>query len=122
MTTIQEAAKVLIERWDNGEFVKAAAQTMDRVAAARGIHALDLNPDITAHNTLRRELIRAGAALAVGVPASHPLQAEPAMIDKLRGAIADIAFSDDMTLYIARSKAKRIYDETASADDAKGRG
>lgn len=43
---------------------KAAAQAMDRVAAKRNMHALDLNPDITAHNTLRRELIRAGYALA----------------------------------------------------------
>lgn len=43
---------------------KAAAQAMDRVAAAKGMHALDLNPDVTAHHTLRRELIRAGYALA----------------------------------------------------------
>lgn len=34
------------------------------------------------------------------------------MIEKLRGALADIAHSDDMTLDIARRKAKRIYDET----------
>lgn len=30
----------------------------------------------------------------------------------LRGALADIANSDDMTLTIARAKAKRIYEET----------
>lgn len=46
---------------------KAAAQAMDRIAAAKNMHALDLNPDVTAHHTLRRELIRAGYALALGV-------------------------------------------------------
>lgn len=35
-------------------------------------------------------------------------------IERLRGALADIAFSDDMTLEVARSKAKRIYEENAA--------
>lgn len=50
---------------------QAAAQAMDRLAKARDIHARDLNPDITTHHTLRRELIRAGAALAQA-PAAEP--------------------------------------------------
>lgn len=33
-----------------------------------------------------------------------------------RGALADIAHSDDMTLVIARRKAARIYAETAAID------
>lgn len=37
-----------------------------------------------------------------------------ALVQILRGALADIATSDDMTLEIARAKAKRIYDETAN--------
>ena len=41
---------------------KLAAQTMDRIADAKGMHALDLNPNILEHHTLRRELIRAGTA------------------------------------------------------------
>lgn len=32
---------------------------------------------------------------------------------KLLGALADIAFSNDMTLGLARAKAKRVYDECA---------
>jgi hypothetical protein len=32
-----------------------------------------------------------------------------AEIERLRGGLADIAFSEDMTLDIARSKAKRLY-------------
>lgn len=31
----------------------------------------------------------------------------------LRGALADIAYSHDMTLGLARAKARRIYEETA---------
>jgi hypothetical protein len=43
---------------------KIAAQTMDRVAALKGLeHATHLNTDISVSHTLRRELIRAGAAL-----------------------------------------------------------
>lgn len=38
-----------------------------------------------------------------------------ARIALLRGALADIANSDDMTFEIARAKAKRIYDETDPA-------
>jgi len=34
-------------------------------------------------------------------------------LEVLRGALADIAFSDDMTLEIARAKAKRVYESTA---------
>lgn len=34
--------------------------------------------------------------------------------DTLRGALADIAFSEDMTLEVARAKAKRIYELTSS--------
>jgi hypothetical protein len=37
-----------------------------------------------------------------------------AMNDELRGALADIAYSEDMTLKIARAKADRIYKATAS--------
>jgi hypothetical protein len=37
-----------------------------------------------------------------------------ARIAELRGALADIAFSEDMTLEVARAKAKRIYEATAS--------
>lgn len=48
---------------------RAAAQAMDRIAAARGMHALDLNHDITSHHSLRRELVRAGAALTLNPPA-----------------------------------------------------
>jgi hypothetical protein len=33
-------------------------------------------------------------------------------LELARGALADIAFSDDMTLELARAKAKRVYDET----------
>ena len=35
----------------------------------------------------------------------------------LRGALADIAFADDMTLKIARAMAKRIYESTAPEDE-----
>lgn len=55
---------------------KAAAQAMDRVAAKKNLHALELNPDITAHHTLRRELVRAGYAIAaprIAEPAAEPL-------------------------------------------------
>jgi len=62
--------------WTDEQCDKAAAQAMDRVAAARGSHTLDLNPDITAHNTLRRELIRAGAALASRAAAQAPALTE----------------------------------------------
>ena len=41
---------------------------------------------------------------------------ESEAIQKLRGALADIAFSEDMTLDLARRKAKRIYEETAHLD------
>jgi hypothetical protein len=43
-------------------------------------------------------------------------------IQLLRGALADIALSDDMTLAMARKKAQRIYDATAWMDDADGTG
>ena len=45
---------------------QVAAQTMDAVAKARDMHALDLNPNIQEHHTLRRELIRAGFAIGIG--------------------------------------------------------
>jgi hypothetical protein len=48
---------------------KIAAQTMDRVAADKNMHALEINTDIKSHWTLRRELIRAGAAAAKGAGA-----------------------------------------------------
>lgn len=35
-----------------------------------------------------------------------------ARIAELRGALADIAFSADMTIEVARAKAKRIYEQT----------
>jgi hypothetical protein len=38
------------------------------------------------------------------------------LIDTLRGALADIGFSDDMTGEMAKAKARRIYQ--ASADPA----
>ena len=44
---------------------EAAAQAMDRVAAAKRLHALELNPDITSNSTLRRELVRAGFRAAM---------------------------------------------------------
>jgi hypothetical protein len=43
---------------------EAAAKAMDRVAASHDMHALHINPDVRAHDDLRRELVRAGAALA----------------------------------------------------------
>jgi len=33
-------------------------------------------------------------------------------VEYLRGALADIAFSSDVTLKAARAKAKRVYEET----------
>lgn len=35
-----------------------------------------------------------------------------ATVERLRTALADIAFSKDVTLRVARSKAKRVYEET----------
>lgn len=40
-----------------------------------------------------------------------------AWCEALRGALADIAFSSDMTLAVAKSKAKRVYEETTSVAD-----
>jgi hypothetical protein len=39
-----------------------------------------------------------------------------AQLDLARGALADIGWSDDMTLETAVSKARRIYKETADAE------
>lgn len=39
-------------------------------------------------------------------------------LEKCRGALADIANADDMTLRLARAKAKRIYDETGADIEA----
>ena len=36
--------------------------------------------------------------------------------DLLRGALADIAYSRDMTLFLARKKAQRIYTDCINAD------
>lgn len=45
---------------------KAAAQAMDQLAASKRqpFHALDLNPNVMEHHSLRRALIRAGFNLA----------------------------------------------------------
>lgn len=40
------------------------------------------------------------------------------LIQRLRGALADIAGSKDMTLSLARKKARRVYGETEKAADA----
>jgi glutamyl/glutaminyl-tRNA synthetase len=63
---------------------KIAAQTMDRVAAAKGIeHALHLSTDIQNNHTLRRELIRAGAAAATrSIPATSAADAKDAELPK----------------------------------------
>jgi len=42
----------------------AAAKAMDQVAAAHSLHTLEMNTDVLTHHTLRRALLRAGAALA----------------------------------------------------------
>lgn len=39
-------------------------------------------------------------------------------LEQARGALADIAFSDDMTLVVARAKAKRIYDALVAQESA----
>jgi hypothetical protein len=39
-----------------------------------------------------------------------------AQIKTLRGALADIAFSGDMTLVIAQAKAKRTYEALAAGE------
>lgn len=36
------------------------------------------------------------------------------LVQQLRSALADIAFSEDMTLEVARAKAKRIYESSES--------
>lgn len=66
LNALREMLKVAPQPLTDEQCDKAAAQAMDRVAAARRLHALDLNPDITAHHTLRREMIRTGYALADG--------------------------------------------------------
>lgn len=39
-------------------------------------------------------------------------------IDRLRGALADIALTEDMTLEVARHKATRVYQELAEPEGA----
>ena len=39
---------------------RLCAKTMDAIGKAKKLHAFEVNPDITVHATLRRELIRAG--------------------------------------------------------------
>lgn len=69
-----EAAQQAQEPLSDDECDKLADQAMDGIAEVKGMHALDLNPNILEHHTLRRELIRVGAARGIH-PA--PKQAEP---------------------------------------------
>lgn len=39
------------------------------------------------------------------------------LIETLRGALADIAYSDDMTAELARAKAKRVYLASGEPDE-----
>lgn len=53
-----------VGEWTDEECDKLVAQTMDKVAAAKDMHATEINPDITTHWTLRRAIVRAALKAA----------------------------------------------------------
>jgi len=49
-----------VRKLDDEQCDRIAARAMDSLAADRDMHALDLNPNIVDHHTLRRALVRSG--------------------------------------------------------------
>ena len=67
--TEQTAAAPVQAGPSDDEIDRVVAQAMDDVAAARQMHALELNPDITQHHTLRRAIVRKALARYGSQPA-----------------------------------------------------
>ena len=78
------------------------------------------------HPESARRIYCDGKAMALSACATDleallsALPETPGALDRCRGALADIAHSPDMTLAVARKKAKRVYKETAEIVNENG--
>lgn len=68
---MERAAKQTFELSDEA-CDRLVAATMDELAREREMHALELNPDITTHHTLRRSLVRAAVKLGRATASEAP--------------------------------------------------